>query len=488
MCGMSRATAALLAAMTLALLASVPSAASAATCGGDFNYDSEGYLWDFSSPNDYGMGTIEDGGGNVRSGGGDTYDEWGMLFVGDETLAAAYVPSGNDSCFNEDSGREQVFPTVSIGGLDVQRKVYVSATGLPGARILNIVHNPSDSPRTTSIQVGNLLGGRVGTVYGGSLGSDDDTRVRASSEDDGSITRADTWAVTSDHSDGDPSYTNDDFALAHVFDGSGGADTVDFATLQGGSRDQLGYGWRDVTIPAGGTVAYISYEVQQAVAGANGRAEDEAAKNAALAYAARPLPQIFAGMSDPEIAAVRNWPHPEPTASFAPLRRPTDRAQTVLSAADSTASSVPGSCAGITYAWDLGAGVPATGAQVVHRFPAGSNEVALTVTNSCGASATSRRTIDVADTTPPAARLRAPRSARLSRIAVRLRSSENGRAVLRLKVGRSTVASARLHLRAGRAKAVRLRTARPGRARLAVTVSDLAGNTVQVDRAITLHR
>ena len=487
---MTRVTGALMAAMALAVLTALPSAAHAATCSGDFQYDSEGYVWDFASPNDYGMGTIEDGGSNgpagtppgVRTGGGDTYDEWGMLFVGDEARANAYVLNEDDGCFNEDAGREQVFPRLTIDGLDVQRKIYVAATGLPGARILNIVHNPSAEPRTTSIQVGNVLDGDVGTFHRGSLGSDDDTRVRASSEDDGAITRADTWAVTSDHSDGNPTYTNGDFALAHVFDGAGGADRTDFATLIGLYKDQLAYAWRDVTIPAGGTVAYLSYEVQQGVPNANGAAEDAAAKEAALAYAARPLTQIFAGMSDAEIAAVRNWPHPEPTASFAALRRPTDRTPTVLSAADSIASPVPGSCAALSYAWDLGAGATAEGAQVVHRFPGGRHEIALTVTNSCGASATTRRTVAVLDSTPPAARVRAPRSARLGRIRVRLRSSEDGRAALRLKLGGRTVASARVRLRAGRPQAVRLRAGRPGRATLAVTVTDRAGNAIELRR------
>jgi hypothetical protein len=489
---MNRAAAVTLAAVVIALVSALPSAASAATCSGVFQYDSDGYTWDFSSPFDYGMGVIDEGGSSgpggtpsgVRSGGGDTYDEWGMLFVGGEDAAHAYVQNKNDVCFDEDEGRERVFPKLTLDGLEVQRKVYVSPTGLPGARILNLIHNPGAGPRTTRVQVGNSTDDAVGLFRAGSLGSDDDTRVRSSSEDDGAITAADTWAVTSDHS-APAASTNDDFATAHIFDGAGAPDRIDLATL---SEDNLAYRWANVTIPAGGTVAYLSYEVQGGVPDANGAAEDAVAKTAALAYAARPLAHVYEAMTDAEIAAVRNWPRPAPTASIALRRAAVDRLPVELTAADSAASSVAGSCSGIAYAWDLGDGTHADGADVSHRFSAGSHDVAVTVTNSCGESATSRRTIAVKDVTAPTARMRAPRTARVPRIAVQLRSDEAGTASVKLRIGRRTLARASARLRAGTAKRLRLRVNRSGRATLLVTVRDLAGNPVELSRGVRLRR
>lgn len=489
---MNRVAAATLAAVVIALVTALPSAAQAGTCGGFFQYDADGYTWDFSSPYDYGMGVIDEGGSSgpggtppgPRSGGGDTYDEWGMLFVGGENAAHAYVQNKNDVCFDEDEGRERVFPKLTVDGLEVQRKVYVSPTGLPGARILNLIHNPSGAPRTTQVQVGNSTDDDVGLFFPGSLGSDDDTRVRFSSDGDAEITAADTWAVTSDHGSA-PASTNGDFAMAHVFDGAGAADRVDLAAL---TEDNLTYRWQNVTIPPGGTVAYLSYEVQQGVADANGDAEDAAAKNAALAYQAKPLAHIYAGMTDAEIAAVRNWPRPAPTAAIALARAAVDRLPVALTAADSIASPVAGSCSGVAYSWDLGDGASADGPEVSHRFSAGAHEVALTVTNSCGESATSRRTIAVRDVTAPTARLRAPRTARVPRISMRVRSSEAGAASVRLRIGRRTVARANVRLGAGAAKRVRLRANRPGRARVLVTVTDLAGNPVELSRGIRLRR
>jgi hypothetical protein len=176
-----------------------------------------------------------------------------------------------------------VFPKVTVDGLEVQRKVYVSAT----------IGDDKD-----------------GGLFVGDLGSDEDTRVRSSSSGDQTLTRDDRWAVTSDHDRG--SY-NSDVALAHVFDGHGGADRVDDAELD---DDDLAYRWDNVTVPPSGTVTYLSYEIQRGVADADGAAEDELARRAAVAYEASPA-QVYAGMSDQELAGLRNWPLPAPTVAFA---------------------------------------------------------------------------------------------------------------------------------------------------------------------------
>ncbi len=487
----------LCAAAVIAAAAAFPTAASAASCGGTFHYDLEGYEWDITAPEAVYpfFGTFDDGGSKAPTGTppgprtiNDSYDSWGALFVGGQAPTNLYgATTDGNGCFDEELGRERVFPKQTLDGLEVQRKVYVSETGLPGARILNLVRNPGGSPRETSVQVGDTVDGDG--AYSGDLGSDDDTRVRSSSSGDAALTAADRWAVTSDHS---PGGTNNDLALAHVLDGRGGSDRVDFAALVG--DDDLGWRWEDVLLPAGGTVAYLSYEIQQGVAGADGAAEDEAARRKALAYDAAPLAQVYAGMTDQEIAAVRNWPKPAPTIAFTSSAGATDRAPVAFSAAGSSASSVPGSCAGLSYAWDFGDGATAAGAAASHRFAAGTHTVNVTATNSCGGQATKAETVTVADATAPAATLKAPRSARLKRLAVRLQSSEGGTATVTAKVGKWRIAKARAALQAGQVRTVRLKVGRRAAASLAgkrrvkvalaVRVTDAAGNVTALSRRI----
>jgi len=483
-------------AATLAAAAALPATAAAAPCGGTEQYDAGGYRWDFKLPTATFplYGTFENGGSKAPTGTPpgprstvDSYDYWGGLFVGGESPAIAYAKTADeDACFEEESGRELVFPTKTVDGLEVQRKVYVSATGLPGARILNLVRNPGAAPRTTSVQVGDTVDGDG--LYSGDLGSDDDTTVRSSSSGDAALTAADRWAVTSDHS---PGGTNGDLSLAYVLDGRGAGDRADFAALVG--DDDLAWRWENVTVPAGGTVAYLSYAIQQGVAGSDGAAEDEAARRAALAYDANPQTQVFAGMTDQEIAAVRNWPRPAPTVAFAATAG-TDRAPVAFSAAGSTASSVPGSCPGISYAWDFGDGTTATGETASHRFTAGTHTVKVTATNSCGGQTTRAETVQIADATAPTATLKAPKSAKLGRLKIRLRSSEAGTATIAARIGARTIAKAAVTLEAGRQRTVRLKArrralagVRRAKVTLRVTIADAAGNTRRLSRRIAVR-
>jgi hypothetical protein len=200
-----------------------------------------------------------------------------------------------------------VFPELTIDGLQVQRKLFVSQGGMPGARILNLITNPGPSPLTTSVQVGDFQSDE----HAGDLGSDEDTAVRSSSSGDALLTPGDFWGVTSDHA-GVPGQ-NADLALAHVFDGPGGADKIDFVTLTGinpadpQAEDNLAYRWENVTIPPGQTAAYMSFEVQQGVAGADAATEDANAAAQADAYQSADPSVIYEAMSQAEISALRNW-------------------------------------------------------------------------------------------------------------------------------------------------------------------------------------
>jgi hypothetical protein len=310
----------------LGLCALLPAASTAATCGDDGTTEifvPGGYYFDFTQASSTGpdrdqpFATLFDSGSNGPAGtppgprvASDTYDDWGALFVGGDALTNLYHSNDNDSCSDEDGGREHVYPIVSIGGLDVQRKIFLPATGMPGARILNLITNPGSAPVTTSIQVGDVQS----ADNDGDLGSDDSTAVRATSSGDLFFSPADFWGVTSDDAT-----TNSDLALAHVIDGPGGADRVDLVTLTGTDSDpadNLTYRWENVTIPPGQTVAYMSFEVQQGVAGASAPTENANAAALADAYQNADPSEIYAGMSQAEISALRNWNDLELLFSF----------------------------------------------------------------------------------------------------------------------------------------------------------------------------
>jgi hypothetical protein len=326
---------------TLALAATGAPAALADQCSankvsssnpGNSLFDSQGYEFDINQGSNSGadrndpFATLLDGGQNGPTGtppgvrsNSDSWDSWGALFVGpggDADIANYYFSTDDNSCTREDNGREIVFPEVTINGLVVQRKIFVSSSGLPGGRLLELVRNPGGSPVTTSVQVGDTFS----SDDSGDLGSDDETQVRFDSSGNNALDNADLWAVTSDSGGG-----GYDDALAHVFDGQGGADHIDFATLLDGNdpvgnqNDNLAYRWDNVTIAPGETAAFLSYEIQQEDPNGVSANTYPAARDQAQAYEQLPFDQIYAGMSPGEIAAVRNWPHPPQLTPLAPI-------------------------------------------------------------------------------------------------------------------------------------------------------------------------
>jgi Ca2+-binding RTX toxin-like protein len=311
-------------AVAVGALALAPAGAWAAICGDDGAtevFDSGGHVFDFNEANGFAapddpFATLYDGGANGPAdsppgprGTTDSWDFWGALFVGsggDAVPANRYHSDDNNSCTTED-GTERAYPPIAIGGLTVQRKILVAPGGLHGARILNLITNPGGETVTTSVQLGDTLS----DDDEGDLGSDHNTAVRSSSSGDLALSQADLWSVTSDHEISGGA-ENEDPALAHVMDGAGGADRVDFAFLGAAPTltdpDHLAWRWDNVSIRPGRTAAFISYEVQQVVANASSAAEDSAAMARALEYQQAPYTTLFAGMSPEEIKAIRNWP------------------------------------------------------------------------------------------------------------------------------------------------------------------------------------
>lgn len=446
-------------ASAVALLLTCAPAAHAVACNinkvsaldaGTALFDTGGYEWDVTvTPavfsRDVTFATLADGGSNGPAGNpssarlkSDSYDSWGALFVGaggDASLGNLYFQSDNNACSFEDANRELVFPVVGVNGLEVQRKLFVSSTDLPGARLLELVHNPGAVAVTTAVQVGDT----GSAADQGDLGSDSTTGVRLDSDGNTAIDATDLWVVTTDN----PT-TDSDLALAHVFDGAGGADRVDFATLTGndsGPEDNLAYRWDNVTIPAGQTAAFISYEIQQGVVGAATATEAANAASQAQAYEALPFGQIYAGMSDAEIAAVRNWPKPGPTVSIGAISGAADNAPVKFTSAV-VASSVAGICGGVALDWNFSDGATATGSSPSHQFKAGSYDVRLTAVNSCGVSASATTKVEVDDKTAPTVSETIKKRIKLRTLLkrgllVKLTSSEDARASLTGRISSS---------------------------------------------------
>jgi hypothetical protein len=299
-----------------------PAAASANTCGDNGTtklFDLQGYYFDFhrsdavAPDHNDPFGTFDDSGSNDPAGSppgpvdnGDSYDYFGALFVGGTDDGHLYFSADNNSCSDPVAG-EHDYPVVPLAGLNVQRKIFVSPSGpLPGARILNLLSNPTTVPITTTVQVGDLASGN----NRGDLGSDNPTAVRASSNGDTVASPADYWAVTNDEPD-----TTDDNTLAHVIDGHG-ALKANLFQIGGGTagagtqpNDNVAWGWT-VTVPAQRTVGLMSYEVQQGDPAHLAATEVTNAAAVANAYETAPLTTIYQGMSPAESATVANWPQP----------------------------------------------------------------------------------------------------------------------------------------------------------------------------------
>ncbi|HKR99578.1 MAG TPA: PKD domain-containing protein, partial [Candidatus Dormibacteraeota bacterium] len=484
--------------------------ASASSCAQSL-LDSQGYTYDTVAPplaptRDHTFATLHDGGNAISS---NAWDDWGALFVGGTDLAHLYFSSDNTDCAVGSGGQQLVFPTIPIGGLQVQRKLFVSSTGLPGARLLELVTNPGPASVITSVQVGD----NQSANQAGDLGSDAATAVRSTSNGNATLGAEDLWGVTSDHAGG---ATNVTPALAHVFDGPGGASHVSSITLSGSDavpQDNLVYRWSSVLIPPHSTAAFLSYEIQQTAPDRSAATEDAAARGVALAYHGLPLTQVYAGMSDTEIAAVRNWPKPSPVAAI--IARNGSDIKDVTLAAGGAPSTAAGVCQGASYAWNFDDGGFAVGQTVTHRFAAGKHTATLTVTNSCGVSAFNQKTISIANA-PPVVRVLLPKSITLrqlitSRLVFAATSNENASASISGSIPKSVarkstrvkispkITSARLRLAAGTPGTVRLRPSSRAKRALKIlrkkgfkltviaSVRDDAGKVTKVRRAVRIR-
>jgi PKD domain-containing protein len=473
--------------------------------------DSQGYTFDTAAPplvptRDHTFATLHDGGNAISS---NAWDDWGALFVGGTDLGHLYFSSDNTACSLDAGGQQLAFPPVEIGGLQVQRKLFVSTSGLPGARLLELVTNPGASSVITSVQVGD----NQSSNNAGDLGSDAGTAVRSSSDGNGLFSTGDLWGVTSDHAGGTTDVTP---ALAHVVDGLGGSTRASSITLNGSDavpQDNLVYRWSSVLIPPHGAAAFLSYEIQQAAPGRSAAGEDAAASSAALAYQGLPLTQVYAALTDDEIAAVRNWPRPKPVAAI--IARNGNDIKDVTFVSGGAVSTAAGVCQGASYAWSFDDGGFAVGQTVTHRFAAGKHTATLTVTNSCGESSSNQKTISIANA-PPVVKVLLPKSITLrqlitGRLVFAATSNEDASAAISGSIPKSVarkstrvkispkITSARLRLSAGRPGTVRLRPSSRAKRALKIlrrkgfkltvnaSVRDGAGKLTHIRRAVKIR-
>jgi phage baseplate assembly protein gpV len=370
-------------------------------------FDGEGYEWDTrgdvspaETPSNSAYGVLADGGSagplgtppGVRAAD-DTFDWWGQLFVGGVAPENAYFSTTNGDCAFEADGRELAYPVLDVSGLKVQRKIYVPPSGA-GARLLDIVANPTSAPITTSVVVGDLTTRDIGD-----LGSDSFTNVRATSSGDASLTADDDWGVSTD-----AATSGGDAAFGYVWNG-GGSQRAALAQIGGPALDdpattlgqeQLGWGWASVTIAPGEAAAFTSWLVQKVTASGSFADQWPLAEQGAQALRSAPLASVFAGMDAAEIKAVRNWARPKPTAAIAPVPAANHMADVALAATGSRFSPDVPACDAGTVSWDFGDGTTGTGANVAHRYTPGTYTAKLTVANACGEVATTTAAVTVA--------------------------------------------------------------------------------------------
>jgi hypothetical protein len=198
-----------------------------------------------------------------------------------ETGGATTAFTGNSVGTLEADGRQVVARQQGLAGLDVTRRIYVPIDGY-FARYVDVLSNPGASPVTANVWVTSHMTSTDRLV---STSSGD------ASLDVSDSATADRWFTADDSSDG--RYVP---ALAFVFDGAGGATRVALAAYTPSNSAV----WRrdNVTVPPGGTVAFLYFVSQQMT---------RAAAQATAERLVQLPPEALANLRQDELTAVRNF-------------------------------------------------------------------------------------------------------------------------------------------------------------------------------------
>ncbi len=248
-----------------------------------------------------------------------------QIFLGDSAenrggMLLDIVNGGSSSRFTGQSATEQNFATVEnnarqivitepgIGGVDVTRKIYVPSDGY-FARYLEILKNPGGSPVTVDVKLTSNF--RFVRKLQNNFSFNREPRIIATSSGDTLLgvsdpANRDQWVIVDDDEDIDPFLavapnTIQLPSTAHIFDGPNAPLTagdaqyvIDFNNNFG----QLTETWKSVTVPAGGTVAFLHFTSQQTV---------RASAQASAQRLDQLPPEAVAGLSAAELSAIQNF-------------------------------------------------------------------------------------------------------------------------------------------------------------------------------------
>ncbi|HXH38087.1 MAG TPA: DUF11 domain-containing protein [Thermoanaerobaculia bacterium] len=248
----------------------------------------------------------------------------------------------------ECTNRQFVLPAKTIGGLSVQRKVYVP-TNDRYVRWMNFFTNTTGSPITFTMVTSN------------NLGSDSNTVVVTTSSGDATVTTADLWATSFQQFSGS---TSSDPRIGHVFQGSGAATPL--ASINFVSGDDNPWWVYSITLNPGQTKIIVNYATGM---GTKAAAAAQAANLAAFGLNAQQC------MSATELSEVTNF-H---TVGSADL--------TIAKTANPTIRPVSFAGAPVTYTVSVTNNGPtaASSVSVTDPLPAGSGFVSATGSGwSCG--------------------------------------------------------------------------------------------------------
>ena len=204
----------------------------------------------------------------------------------------------------DQNGRQITVSQQNLAGLNVTRKVFLPRDGY-FVRYVEILTNPGSNPITADLRVTHNIENIDGLPQIIATSSGDNVL------DVSDPTNPDRWVVLDDNFDGDPLQFFTLPALAFAFDGQGAADRAAAATFTTSNFGQLAVTWSNVTIPAGGTVAYMhfgSLEVSRVAA--------EASAN----RLSQLPPEALVGLGQDDISEVRNFAVPaNGVSNVAPL-------------------------------------------------------------------------------------------------------------------------------------------------------------------------
>jgi hypothetical protein len=253
-------------------------------------------------------GSIQDGKNQIFAGDSATHRGGMLLDLVNNGVTSRFTGQGSAQTFatTEANGQQIVISQAGLAGVDVTRKIYVPNDGY-FARYLEVLKNSGGSPVTIDVKLTSFFRFVSKTENGITLNRE--PRIISTSSGDALLNVSDPanrdhWVVIDDDEDLDPFLPNPNVQLpstADIFDGpnaplmvNDAQYNIDFTNLFG----QLTETWKSVTVPAGGTVAFMHFSSQQTV------------RLAAISSSQRLdqlPPEVLVNLSSDELNAIQNF-------------------------------------------------------------------------------------------------------------------------------------------------------------------------------------